>query len=106
MNCQPTLSLGFSGYSNRRADRKPHQNRDSASSSHTTPDTTTLETTTIANVTLVERTLAVFFGAMARLHGTEQTAVLEEDWLHELMAINDMPTSTCRWRVLDVDAMA
>ena len=111
MNCQHTLSLGFSGYNNQRANRQPHANRDSASARHTaTVETTTPEISTtdatIADITMVERVLAVFFGGMATLFGTEPAAVSEEDWLHELMAINDLPTSTCRWRLLDIDAIA
>jgi hypothetical protein len=94
MNCQQTLSLGFSGYNDQLADRQPHVNRDSASASYTT----TIETR--VSITMVERVLAALFGAVAILFGSEQAEVSEEDWLHELMAINDMPTSTCRWRLL------
>jgi hypothetical protein len=57
-------------------------------------------------MTMAEQELAAFFSAVTKLFGSEQAEVSAEDWLHELMAINDLPASTRQWRRLTVKALA
>ena len=62
-------------------------------------------------VTMAERELAAFFNAVTELFGSEQAKISAEDWLRELMAvddlpINDLPGSTRRWRQLTVKISA
>jgi hypothetical protein len=55
---------------------------------------------------MAERELAAFVSAVTELFGSKQAAVSAEDWLHDLMAINDLPASTRQWRLLTVKVMA
>jgi hypothetical protein len=72
-------------------------------------------------MTMAQRELAAFFHAVTELFGSEQAEVAAEDWLQELMAIddlriidspinnspiNDLPASTRQWRQLTVKAAA
>ena len=57
-------------------------------------------------MTMAEQELAAFFSAVTKLFGLEQAKVSAEDWLRELMAINDLPASTRQWRRLTVKALA
>jgi hypothetical protein len=53
-----------------------------------------------------ERELAAFFSAVTKLFGSEQAELSAEDWLRELMAINDLPASTRQWRLLTVKVLS
>ena len=60
---------------------------------------------------MAEQELAAFFNAVTELFGSEQAEIAAEDWLHELMAINDLqsndvPASSRQWRQLTVKAAA
>jgi hypothetical protein len=82
-------------------------------------------------MTMAERELTAFFNAVTELFGSEQAKIAAEDWLHELMAIddlqindpqindlrindlrindlqiNDLPASPRQWRQLTVKVMA
>ena len=57
-------------------------------------------------ITMAEQELAAFFSAVTELYGSEQATLSAEDWLHELMRINDLPTSTREWRLLTVKISA
>ena len=54
-------------------------------------------------ILMAERELAAFFGAVTELFGSEQANLSAEDWLHELMAIDDLPASPGQWRRLTVE---
>jgi hypothetical protein len=56
--------------------------------------------------TMAERELAAFFSAVTELFGPEQAVLSAEDWLHELVARNCLPTSTRDWRRITVEASA
>ena len=45
-------------------------------------------------LTMAERELTSFFTAVKALFGSEQAEAAAKDWLHELMAVNDLPAST------------
>lgn len=55
---------------------------------------------------MAERELAAFTIAVTKLFGSEQAKLSAEDWLCEVAAINDLPTSTEKWRRVTVDASA
>jgi hypothetical protein len=57
-------------------------------------------------MTIAEQELAAFFGAVTELFGPEQAQLSAEDWLHEVLAINDLPASTRQWRRLTVNVAA
>ena len=62
-------------------------------------------------MTMAERELAAFFTAVTELLGSEQASISAEDWLHELMAIDDLSinclsASSRQWRQLTVKASA
>lgn len=56
--------------------------------------------------TMAERELSAFFNAVTELYGPEQAEASAEDWLCELMASNDLPSSTREWRTLTIAAAA
>lgn len=56
-------------------------------------------------ITMAERELAAFSSAVAELFGSEQAEISTEDWLHELVAIADLPVSTREWRLLTVKVL-
>ena len=49
---------------------------------------------------MAEREMAAFFSAVKELFGLEQAEHSAEDWLHELEAINPLPSSTREWRLI------
>ena len=51
-------------------------------------------------MTMAERELSAFFNAVTQLFGTEQAEVSAEDWLHELIAMDSLPTSAREWRLI------
>jgi plasmid stabilization system protein ParE len=57
-------------------------------------------------LTMAERELTSFFTAVKALFGSEQAEAAAKDWLHELMAISDLPASTHQWRLFTVKVMA
>jgi hypothetical protein len=62
-------------------------------------------------MTMAERELSAFFNAVTELFGSEHAKISAEDWLHELMAIhdlpiNDLPASTRQLRQLTVKVMS
>jgi hypothetical protein len=56
--------------------------------------------------TMAERELSAFFRAVTELYGSEQAEASTEDWLRELMTINDLPASAREWRTLTIAAAA
>jgi hypothetical protein len=57
-------------------------------------------------MTMAEHELAAFFNAVTELFGSEVAQLFAEDWLHELLAINDLPASTREWRLITVNVSA
>ena len=57
-------------------------------------------------MTMAEQELAAFFSAVTELFGSEQAQLAAEDWLQELVAVNDLPASTRQWRLLTVKVSA
>jgi hypothetical protein len=55
-------------------------------------------------VTMAERELSAFFNAVVRLFGSEQAELSAEDWLHELIEIDVLPTSVREWRLITAKA--
>jgi hypothetical protein len=51
-------------------------------------------------VTMAERELSAFFNAVIQLFGSEQAEISAEDWLHELIESDSLPTSTREWRLI------
>ena len=51
-------------------------------------------------ITMAERELSAFFDAVTQLFGPEQAELSAEDWLHELIEIDDLPTSAREWRLI------
>ena len=51
-------------------------------------------------MTMAERELSAFFNAVTQLFGPEQADVSAEDWLHELIGIDGLPTSASEWRMI------
>jgi hypothetical protein len=45
-----------------------------------------------------ERELAAFFSAVTELFGPELAEISAEEWLEELAATNDLPSSAREWR--------
>jgi hypothetical protein len=52
--------------------------------------------------TMAERELSAFFHAITQLFGSEQAELSAEDWLHELIQIDDLPGSTREWQLITV----
>ena len=50
--------------------------------------------------TMAERELSAFFNAITQLFGSEQAELSAEDWLHELIEIDGLPTSAREWRLI------
>jgi len=57
-------------------------------------------------MTMAERELAAFFRAVTELFGSEQAEVAAGDWLRELTAIHDLPTSIHQFRSLTMKVAA
>jgi hypothetical protein len=51
-------------------------------------------------MTMAERELSAFFNTVAQLFGSEQADLSAEDWLHELIEIDTLPTSAREWRMI------
>ena len=51
-------------------------------------------------MTMAERELSAFFNAVTQLFGSEQAQLSAEDWLHELIKIDCLPTSAREWRLI------
>jgi hypothetical protein len=51
-------------------------------------------------ITMAERELSAFFNAINQLFGPEQAELSAEDWLHELIEIDILPTSAREWRLI------
>jgi hypothetical protein len=51
-------------------------------------------------MTMAERELSAFFNAVTQLFGSEQAELSAEDWLHELIEIDGLPTSVREWRLI------
>jgi hypothetical protein len=51
-------------------------------------------------MTMAERELSAFFNAVTQLFGPEQAELSAEDWLHELIEIDGLPTSAREWRLI------
>jgi hypothetical protein len=49
---------------------------------------------------MAERELSAFFHAVTESFGSEQADLSAEDWLHELIAIDALPTSAREWRLI------
>ena len=49
-------------------------------------------------MTMAERELSAFFNAVTQLFGSERAELSAEDWLRELIEIDDLPTSVPKWR--------
>jgi hypothetical protein len=57
-------------------------------------------------MTMAERELAAFFRAVTELFGSEEAEVSAKDWLRELTAMHDLPTSIRQLRSLTIKAAA
>jgi hypothetical protein len=55
-------------------------------------------------MTMAERELSAFFNAVTQLFGSEQAELSAEDWLHELIETEALPTSAREWRLITVQA--
>jgi hypothetical protein len=51
-------------------------------------------------MTMAERELSAFFNAVTQLFGPEQAELSAEDWLHELVEVDGLPTSAREWRLI------
>jgi hypothetical protein len=51
-------------------------------------------------ITMAERELSAFFNAITQSFGSEQAELSAEDWLHELIEIDGLPTSAREWRLI------
>jgi hypothetical protein len=51
-------------------------------------------------MTTAERELSAFFNAVTQLFGSEQAKLSADDWLQELVAINDLPASNREFRLI------
>ena len=49
-------------------------------------------------MTMAERELSAYFNGVTQLFGSEQAELSAEDWLQELIEIDDLPTSVPKWR--------
>jgi hypothetical protein len=49
---------------------------------------------------MAERELSAFFNTVTQLFGSEQADLSAEDWLHELIEIDSLPTSAREWRLI------
>ena len=55
-------------------------------------------------MTMAERELSAFFNAVTQLFGSEQAELSAEDWLHEFIEIDGLPTSDREWRLITAKA--
>jgi len=57
-------------------------------------------------MTMAERELSAFFNAVTQLFGSQQAQLSAEDWLHELIEVDGLPTSAREWRLITAKALA
>jgi hypothetical protein len=57
-------------------------------------------------MTMAERELAAFVAAATESFGSRIARACAEDWLRELMARDDLPTSVGQWRQVTVKVLA
>ena len=55
-------------------------------------------------IIMAERELSAFFNAVTQLFGSEQADLSAEEWLHELIEIDGLPTSAREWRLITAKA--
>jgi hypothetical protein len=55
-------------------------------------------------ITMAEREFSAFFNAVTQLFGSEQAELSAEDWLHELIEIDGLPTSAREWQLITAKA--
>jgi hypothetical protein len=55
-------------------------------------------------MTMAEREFSAFFNAVTQLFGSEQAELSAEDWLHELIETEGLPTSAHEWRLITAKA--
>jgi hypothetical protein len=55
-------------------------------------------------IKMAERELSAFFNAVTQLFGPEQAELSAEDWLHELIEIEGLPTLAHEWRLITARA--
>ena len=55
-------------------------------------------------IPMAERELSAFFNAVTQLFGSEQAELSAEDWLHEFIEIDGLPTSAREWRLITAKA--
>jgi hypothetical protein len=55
-------------------------------------------------MTMAERELSAFFKTVTHLFGSELAQLSAEDWLHELIEIDDLPRSAREWRLITAKA--
>ena len=55
---------------------------------------------------LAERELSAFFNAVKQVFGSEQARYSAEDWLHELIEIDGLPSTAREWRSLTAKVCA
>lgn len=53
---------------------------------------------------MAERELSAFFNAVTRLFGSEQAELSAEEWLQEVIKIDDLPASAQEWRLITAKA--
>jgi len=51
-------------------------------------------------IIMAEQELSAFFNAVTQSFGSEQAGLSAEDWLHELIEIDGLPTSAREWRLI------
>jgi hypothetical protein len=49
---------------------------------------------------MAERELSAFFNAVTHSFGSEQARLSAEDWVRELIEIDDLPASAREWRLI------
>jgi len=51
-------------------------------------------------MTMAERELSAYFTATSQLFGSEQAELSAEDWLQELIDVDNLPASPREWRLI------
>jgi len=51
-------------------------------------------------MTMAERELSAYFTAISQLFGSEQAELSAEDWLQELIDVDNLPASPREWRLI------
>jgi hypothetical protein len=55
-------------------------------------------------MTMAERELSAFFNVVTQSFGPEQAKLSADDWLRELIEIDDLPISVGEWRLITAKA--